>query len=734
MEQVTNFRPKLRHNALFLQTEDGLFVTGEGAGFHVKGKSIARWITTLKPYMTGDYTLDQLCARLDATQREHVTRIMEMFLERGVLKNKLPEAPGILPEAVRSQFRAQIEYIDHFIDQPQEHFKKFRESSLLLYGAGESLKALTLFLIRNGLQALSIVTPDTARDYLTALEPEVQALQQKGCEVRITLVPETSLSPSAPLADYDVVVYCADNGSLRECFLFNQRCIQERKAFLAVAPFAGQALLGPFVEPGKGPCWLCAMMRLSANASDHEQAMLWKHITLGDDTLGQNEPPFLPVARRVGHGLGFELFKILTTCLPSEIEQGMLFQSLDHLESSRSPLVRHPFCPACSHLDPATSVNQLEEVTKRARDRQQLDTELYDSHQRLIDPRLGLFTGFEDEDFEQLPLKRTQITGCEQGSSGAGKLKVMAFSLDTPFSARILALKKAITSYTGRIPDTRGMILSSLSEMEEQDSVAILPEELVVWSGIFSLQTKASYPWMPAFSLARNKLVYVPAAAAYPLSPLNSQGIFERTAADTAAATTFDELLTNGLLSALAYEQWRALLHERSVVIPIDPDSLDSSDTDLHFLLQSARRFARPFALKAIVSDLPISAVVAHTTDTETQPITALALALSSNEAVKSALQKLVENFQILEAGDQIDSPIGEERIFSFLARRSATRTDQLAELWPTPEAGIAQVTDALLQAGRDVLFVHTTSADLWEAGSLISGVILLTRPAVSIA
>src|SRR5579884_1125426 len=216
MEQLADFRPKLKHNALFLQTEEGLFVTGEGPGFHIKGRSIARWIAALKPYLTGDYTLEQLCARLEPTQREHVVRLMKTFQQRGVLKNWLPEAPGILSEAVRSQFRAQIEYIDHFIDYPQEHFKKFRESSILLHGTGESLKALALFLLRNGLQSLSLFVLDTPAAYLSALETDVYALQQKGCEAGVTIVSETPLSASTSLDGYDVIVYCADNGSLRD--------------------------------------------------------------------------------------------------------------------------------------------------------------------------------------------------------------------------------------------------------------------------------------------------------------------------------------------------------------------------------------------------------------------------------------------------------------------------------------------------------------------------------------
>lgn len=733
MENVMEVRPKLKHSSLIIQTENGLFVKGEKTGFQIKGKSIASWITALWPYMTGDYTLYQLCASLEPIQREHVARLISTLLQKGVLKNALPEAPGILPEEVCRQFHAQIEYLDHFVDYPREHFKKFREISLLLYGSGESLNALALSLVRNGLRALSLSLPGAAADYLADLEGEITAVRQGGSEVSISLLPEASLEAAGSLAGYDVIVYCADNGSLKDIFALNQRCVREGRIFLATTPFAGQMMLGPLVRPGKGPCWLCAMLRLSANSDARTSAAFWQGIVVGNEIVGQEAGPFLPVARRIGYGLGFELFKALSQCLTSETEQGVMIQNLENLESSLHRLVRHPSCPVCSRRDPALTVSQLEEVIERRRDREQTDHEIYERHQCLLDQRLGVFSRFADEEVEQLPLKRARLVGryLESVASSDGAGEVAAFSLDTTLSARVQALKKAISKYTSNISDMRGMILASQEEMEEQGRTAVLPQELAIWAGTLSLRSGQQCVWLPAFSLAKNALVYVPAAAVYSRSSLNSQGIFERTTAGAAVETTFERVLIRGVLSALAYENLREWLHGRARVASIDLNSLDDSDPDLRFLLQSARRFERPFALKEVTSYVPLAMVVAHTTDVLEHRVVTTGLELSGKAAVKAALQNLVGEMQMLEAGDQFSGAIEEDFVASILATSDLPCSDQQVCRLHKPDAEFAQIQRDLQQEGRDMLFAHTTSIDIWETGTLIAGRVLLTRPSL---
>jgi bacteriocin biosynthesis cyclodehydratase domain-containing protein len=725
MEQFTEIRPKFKHNAVFIQTENGLFVTGEGVSFQIKGKSIARWISALRRNMNGQYTLDQICAGLEPAQRTHITQIITMLLERGIIKNSQPEMPETLQQAVLVYFRDQIDYIDHFVDHPQKHFKQFRESSLLLCGSGESLKALALSLVRNGMRQLSIVTPDAADYYWAALEPEVTAIQRAGSEISLTLFPERASDTFETFAEYDAVVYCADHGSLKEISLLNQRCIAEKRLFLTATLFSGNVLLGPLVQQQAGPCWFCAIMRLSANSDDRTQAQLWQHIILGDATL-QETLPSLPLARRIGCGLGFELFKTLSKCLPSETEEGVIFQNLENLESSRSELIQHPCCPICGHVDPETSIRQLEAVVNQSRDSDRSDLEIYEKHQHLFDPRLGLFKRFADDDVDQLPLKRSRIIGGRSWSLSGEEMDVTAFSLDTPFTARLRTLKKAISAYIQQVPPRNVITLTTAQKLAKKGDIAIFPQDLSSWSGTISWHSQTPGEWLPAFSLNRNSLVYVPAAAVYASSPLNNQHIFQRTTAGVAVETTYEKVLTEGLLTALGNEYLQASLYTRSVMRQISLETLDPLDANLHFLVQSARRFARPFTLKEIVNDAPLTMVIAHTTDSTKPPIRAIGLELSGRDALKAALLGLVGSLQLGNDQSLLPFPLEAALLENLLTSASLEQDAQTVNDLSNSDA--SQLQNFLQKTGRDILFVHITSPDIWRDETFIGGKVLLTR------
>jgi hypothetical protein len=269
MDTLVQVRPKLKQDSVFLQTDDGVFLRSDETTFLLKGKSVYRWISALSPYMTGEYTMDQLCDGLEPAQRDTVVRLVDTLLQRGVLKNHLPEAPGMLSNEVLKQFSSQIEFIDHYTDRPQERFKAFRESRVLLIGYGEAFTALAISLIRNGLRELFLAPTDGSEAYLQELEPEASGLRQQGVEVWASTVDLELQGTAGSLGDYDIVVYCSDGGSLKDVYNLNRRCINASQVFLPAIVFNRQAMIGPLVKRAGQPCWLCLQMRYSANADEH---------------------------------------------------------------------------------------------------------------------------------------------------------------------------------------------------------------------------------------------------------------------------------------------------------------------------------------------------------------------------------------------------------------------------------------------------------------------------------
>ncbi len=729
MDTSTVIRPKLKHSSVFLRTEDGVFLQSDKVAFRIKGNSIARWISALGPYMNGKHTLDELCKGFEPAQREMLIHLVETLLQRGVLKDEFPESPETLPTSVRCQFAEQIAYIDHFVDQPEKRFKAFRESRILLVGSGESLIALALSLMRNGLRELFLATADGSDRYNQALEAEVASVRQGGSDVRLSSGDVHSQNGFERLEDYDIIVYCSDNSSLQEIARLNQRCVRAGRPFLSATIFAGQAMLGPFTRGGDDPCWLCAQLRLSAQRESDTSAAFWKELALGNDLSSGNGGLFNPIARRIGHGLGFELFKILSGALPSETENGVVLQDLENLGTSSNRLTQHPLCPVCTHNDPDLTTQQLLEIVHEKHDHELTQQEIRTKHDGLFNPSMGVFREFVDEYMQQIPLKGTRITMKPPMPSLCKNLSMTSYAIADVRSAYIPAFTEAIRNYTRVLPDLRSMLSASSQEMIERGHIVVQPQQLTTWSGGLSLNASTPIEWLPAFSWLKQSLVFVPAAAVYPHTPLNRLGMFARTSAGSAVATTFRATLTAGLLSALGYIHLQELIRGHATVAQLDLDVLSSAGTDLAYLVKSAQRFERSFTCSEVIHTSPLSVVIVRTTDASGEHLTTFGIGLSGLEAATMALLDFVGGLQAFQELQSEGTPPAtiDKLCPGFSQDSDLAYAPPDASRFTSSAIPIKYIEDYLQGMGKDMLFVNITPSDIWNAKALISGTVLLT-------
>src|SRR5215472_3089554 len=75
MSDLSDLRPKLKQDSVFLQIEDGMFLKNGEVVFSIKGKHIYRLMSRLLPYMTGEYTLGMICDGLEAGQRVSIEKL-----------------------------------------------------------------------------------------------------------------------------------------------------------------------------------------------------------------------------------------------------------------------------------------------------------------------------------------------------------------------------------------------------------------------------------------------------------------------------------------------------------------------------------------------------------------------------------------------------------------------------------------------------------------------------------
>ena len=721
-------RPKLRRDSLFLQTRDGVFLQSDDAMFSLKGKNIYRLLVTLSPYMDGAYTLEELCQELGAEQQGTIIRLVQTLLQRGILLERTLETPGLLPEPVVRSFQDQIEFIEHYRDHPIQRFKAFRESRILLIGAGEAFLALATSLIQNGCREIFLACQDEAEAHLRGLEARADVLRQKGVEVLLTSIDaeRRSAAFAQRLATCDIAVYCSDTSSYKEILDLQQDCRKAGCSFLPVVFAQEQVVLGPFIE-ASGPCWLCAQIRLAANADGDRNSAIWQALALDNDLSTRNTTFFPALARRIGNASGFEMFKKITEALPSELVNGIICQDNETLEAQHAPLLQYPLCPVCSQMTPALWAERTLILATGKHDSVLTGEALLKQCNTLINPSLGILHSYDDDGLTQLPLKVSRLQGSSPATPPSQPISIIAFHSGSTLDARIVALKETLQQYMSSLPDTRSMSVASMSELEMQGKIALAVPMFATWSGTPSLAREERSQWLPAFSLVRQKLCSVPAAAAYPFSFLNRRYLFEKTSAGSATGPNFEEVLLSGICSALAYEYMREFIQGRYPVIKLETDALEELETDLTFLLRSLKHFACPSTLLEVVVPAPLHVVVGFVKDAGEKPHYRIGFGLSGVEAARRALLHLVGYLQFLNNEGSASHPDalffpdftpGADLVFAPLER------SRMLE----PASGLLELKNYLLEQGRDILFVNTTTSDIWASETLISGKVLLTR------
>src|SRR5690348_8284381 len=151
-------RPRLRHDVVFADTGEGVFLHHADGGFVLRGRSAYRWVSSLFPYMTGEHTVGELCDGLSDERRVMVEDIIRTLLDRGLVRDRLPAGTGEdLADAVRERFAPQLNFIEHYADDAAAKYQHFRESRILVVGGtGPTAVAAATSLLRNGLARLDL--------------------------------------------------------------------------------------------------------------------------------------------------------------------------------------------------------------------------------------------------------------------------------------------------------------------------------------------------------------------------------------------------------------------------------------------------------------------------------------------------------------------------------------------------------------------------------------------------
>ncbi|WP_443062824.1 TOMM precursor leader peptide-binding protein [Streptomyces sp. NBC_00441] len=751
--ETAGTRPRVRRDVLFTETPDGVIFHNADGGFRLTAGSGYRFATLLVPHLDGSRSVEEICQGFGDRQKAMVGELVKALYTRGFARPvPAPDesaAPRTAP-APAERFAQQIAYIDHYADEADARFARYRSTRVAVLGDGPVARWCVLSLIRNGCAAIGVDATlldgsggSTAEEF-AAVHREAARLTEEDCPVELSVLPEGPGPGWAAYDGYDVVVAAAGPRAPGTVLALLREGVPEGRTLLPAWTFRGRAVVGPVMTPGAAACWACAALRLGAagDAADTAAAGLWSGLALGTGTPGAQ--PVGPLAAMLGNLLGYEVFRLVTGALRAETRDRLLLQDMASFDVASEPLLPHPACPFCAppaalpepvDLASAPTRPAFLPTAATAADDEAAQGPLAALERRsaLVHPHAGVFTAYADEKLTQTPLKVGSVV---LGGLGArGRRTVTAFDVHHTAGARLRALNAAATVYAEHV------VPAPAPDDATAELPAVAPDSLTVASGTGGTGTATR--WTAAVSLLTKEVVRVPAGAVRPFGADNADRRFEPTRAGAGAGADLPEAAGAGLLSALAHDALRRAVRGAGAVSVITPQVL-GEDPEPVFLLRSAAHLGLTVELLDLGERAfsGASVVLARTTGTPRPALWAVGAAPDLATAAVDALRDLLGAAQTAEAqtaegrAQTAGGPGAPDTGDPLLRDLDAALVPVTSEQPAAPDApagdddtGWTRILERLAAAGRDALVVPTHAADLPTAG-IHTVRVLLTRAA----
>ncbi|MFI5999398.1 TOMM precursor leader peptide-binding protein [Streptomyces sp. NPDC051366] len=716
-ETVAASRPRIRRDVLFTETPDGVLFHNSDGGFRITARSAYRFATLIVPHLTGEHSVAELCQGLGDAQRAMVGELVKTLYERDFARSvpdPVTPAGPVPPPDVARRFAPQIAYVDHYADDAEARFLRFRDTRVAVLGEDSVALWCALSLVRNGCAVVGVL-PGTEPDLV---EDDAAQARADGCPVEIrTLAAAGEPCGWAELEGFDFVVVTGGRAAPARLLPLLRAGIPEGRTLLPAWSYGSDVVVGPLMASGTEGCWACAALRLgSARSGSGAAADLWSALALPGTGAVQSGPlPGRPLAAMIGNLLGYEVFRAATGALPAETSGRLVVQDMESLDVTAEPLFPHPRCPFCAgdvHAETAGDraavlpVDLAAAGTSGAPELPTLDTareadalvEELNRRSAIVRPCAGVFTRFADESLTQIPLKLGVV---ELGIGHDGPRTIAAFDIHHVAGARMRALDAAALVYAEHVVPARGLVTGRRVEA---------PAALAIASGLPGGATVHQR----AVSLLTKEPALVPAGAVRPFGPHNADRLFERTCAGAGAGPAPADAAAAGLLSALAYDALlRTVRGTPATPVPL-PDP-HGPDAELGFLVRSAERLELPVEVLDLGEGSRSGVAVLLARSAERW---AVGSGLDRRTATLAALRELLgaAQYEGDQAGGGRPADTGDPLLRDLDPRALAVSGP--GEAVDTPGAvGWPEVLERLGAAGRDAYLVPTGAPELASAG-----------------
>ncbi|MCZ1005493.1 hypothetical protein O1L68_00455 [Streptomyces lydicus] len=263
-------RPRLKSDVLYVPTGDGVHVFGAGTDLALRGRSAYQWLDRLAPHLDGSVELDDLVGRLPDDKRQAVHALVGQLHAAGCLFDAGEDLPHRLTRREWETYASQIAFIEYHGDSAAHRFETYRDSGMLVVGAGPVFVSLICSALRSGVRHLRAVCTEEAVTHTERLAELTAEAAVRDPEQRITHIAydEDELGRDI-VGRVGAVVHVADGSGVDRALWLDELCREAGTLLVQGLVVDDVAWLGP-----AGSDWRSAWLRLDARGPFRPNAFL----------------------------------------------------------------------------------------------------------------------------------------------------------------------------------------------------------------------------------------------------------------------------------------------------------------------------------------------------------------------------------------------------------------------------------------------------------------------------
>ena len=350
--------------------DEVLHVVSERRSFTLKGHSFREFQSHVLPLLDGTRTIDEIVlATSDHFRAEDLVESLNVLAEHGIVVDGASAIEDPVPDGdVATRMAPQINLFHELgVGMAAQH--RLQAASAAVLGLGGAGAQTALALGAAGLRFVRCVDwlPVTASDvYFSPFlgtdrigvgraRAVADAVGAAAPEVEVAAIDEPLESESdlrSVVEGIDVVVCCLDPAQTNLIYKLNRVCLERRLPWIASALAGAEVVVGPTIEPGRGPCYLCYRMRAIACAGNPELEFAHERQldrARRDDSARRENLTFS--AGLTANLVGLEVIKLVTGITEPSLLGQILTIRLTDLTFERHTILRKPWCPACGSTE-----------------------------------------------------------------------------------------------------------------------------------------------------------------------------------------------------------------------------------------------------------------------------------------------------------------------------------------------------------------------------------------------